>query len=307
MSSGEQYKNSRIINWKGYNQALVDRGSITFWFPEDIGNTWFFRGEKTGRGNFKTYSDMAIQTCLMLKAVFNLRLRSLEGFVNSIFRLMKIPLTSPDCSAFSKRGKTLQAEIPRRLPDGPADIVFDSAGLKIYGEGERKVRKRGVGKRRTWRKLHLAATPANWDYVAVDLTAENVGDGEILPELFNQLEEQEIGRCYGDGAYDTRADYDAINSRGGEAVIPPRDNAAYWEAGRPRNLAVAECRKTDRKTWKINIGYHFRSLAETAVYRFKRLIGSCLSARLPENQGTEAYVGVAIINRMNTLGMPQRA
>lgn len=306
MSSGEQYKNSRIINWKDYNQALVDRGSITFWFPKDISNTWFFHGEKTGRGNFKTYSDMAIQTCLMLKAVFNLRLRSLEGFVNSVFRLMEIPLTSPDYSTFSKRGTTLQVEIPRRLPDGPVDIVFDSTGLKIYGEGEWKVRKHGVGKRRTWRKLHLAATPANWDYVAVELTTEDVGDGEILPELFNQLEEQEIGRGYGDGAYDTRADYAIINSHGGEAVIPPRDNAAYWEAGHPRNLAVAECRK-DRKTWKINIGYHFRSLAETAVYRFKRLVGSCLSARLPENQGTEAYVGVAVINRMNTLGMPQRA
>lgn len=307
MSSGEQYKNSRIINWKDYNQALVDRGSITFWFPEDIGITWFFHGEKTGRGSFKTYSDIAIRTCLMLKSVFHLPLRALEGFVNSIFCLMKISLTSPDYSTFSKRGKTLQVEIPRRLPDGPVDIVFDSTGLKIYGEGEWKVRKHGAGKRRTRRKLHLVVTPDNRDCVAVELTTEDVGDGEVLPELLRQLEEQEIGRGYGDGAYDTRADYEVINLHGGEAVIPPRDNAAYWEAGHPRNQAVAECRKTDRKNWKINIGYHFRSLAETAVYRFKKLIGPCLSARIPENQGTEAYVGVAVINRMNTLGMPQRA
>lgn len=306
MSSGTQYKTSRIINWHDYNQALVNRGSITFWVHKDIADTWFFHGNKTGRGNFKTYSDSAIQTCLMLKAVFHLTLRESEGFVNSVFQLMEIHLLSPDYSSLSKRARVLQVEIPRRFPDGPVDVVFDSSGLKIYGEGEWKVREYGAGKRRTWRKLHVAATPANWDYVAVELTAESVGDSQVLLQLLNQLGEKTINRGYGDGAYDTRNSYDAINAHGGEAVIPPRDNAAYWKKGHPRNQAVAECRKADRKTWKINAGYHFRSLAETAIYRFKKLIGSCLSARLPENQGTEAYVGIAVINRMNTLGMPQR-
>ena len=187
------------------------------------------------------------------------------------------------------------------------DVVFDSTGLKVYGEGEWKVRTHGAGKRRIWRKLHLLSTPENWDYVAVELSTVEVGDSEVLPELLNQLGDQPIAHGYGDGAYDTRACYEAIDAHGGSAVIPPRDNAAYWETGHLRNQAVAECQKVGRKTWKINAGYHFRSLAETAVYRFKKLIGACLSARLPETQGTEAYVGVAVINRMNTLGMPQRA
>ena len=90
-------------------------------------------------------------------------------------------------------------------------------------------------------------------------------------------------------------------------MIPPRDNAVYWEEGHPRNKAVSQCRDMGRAAWKIKAGYHFRCLAETAIYRFKKLIGPSLSARIPDNQDTEAYVGIAAINQMNSLGMPQRA
>ena len=38
-------------------------------------------------------------------------------------------------------------------------MVVDSTGLKVFGEGEWKMRKHGKSKRRTWRKLHLAVNP----------------------------------------------------------------------------------------------------------------------------------------------------
>jgi len=90
-------------------------------------------------------------------------------------------------------------------------------------------------------------------------------------------------------------------------VIPPRKNAAYWESGHPRNAAVAACRTQGRKAWKQEVGYHRRSLAETAVYRFKQLIGPRLRARNKANQAAEVYAAIAAINYMNTLGMPVRA
>jgi hypothetical protein len=34
-------------------------------------------------------------------------------------------------------------------------LVIDSTGVKVYGEGEWKVRQHGVGKRRTRRKFHF--------------------------------------------------------------------------------------------------------------------------------------------------------
>ena len=77
----------------------------------------------------------------MLKAVFKLPLRALEGFINSLFELMNVPLQSPDYSCISKRAKTV--EIKYRLPShGPvAHLVIDATGLKVYGEGEWKIRK----------------------------------------------------------------------------------------------------------------------------------------------------------------------
>lgn len=34
-------------------------------------------------------------------------------------------------------------------------LLVDSTGLKLFGEGEWKVRKHGYAKRRSWRKVHL--------------------------------------------------------------------------------------------------------------------------------------------------------
>jgi hypothetical protein len=308
MSSESERAQRKIINWKEYNQALVNRGSITFWFDRSLTEAWYFHGEKQGRGCFKTFSDTAIQHGLMLKSVFKLPLRALEGFTNSMFKLLNLPLSAPDYSLYSKRARQLSVTIPRRLPEGEAvNVVFDSSGLKVYGEGEWKVRRHGAGKRRRWMKLHVAVNPDNFDYIGVQLSEESVGDSEVLPQLLEQLGEQKLGDALGDGAYDSREDYAAIAQHGGQAVIPPRKNAAYWESGHPRNVAVAACRTQGRKTWKQEVGYHRRSLAETAVYRFKQLIGPRLRARNKANQAAEVYAAIAAINYINTLGLPVRS
>lgn len=306
MSSGAQYKNRRIVNWSDYNRALVQRGSLTFWFPKEVADIWFHREPNAGRGLNKTFSDGAIQTCLMLRAVFKLPLRGLQGFVDSVFALVGLPLRSPNYSVFSKRGRALSVRIPRRLPAGPVDVVVDATGLKIFGEGEWKVRAHGVGKRRTWRKLHLAIDPDSHEILAAELTRVDIGDSEVFPALLEQLGEPELGTVAADGAYDTRECYRAIIDGGGQPLIPPKAGAALWEDGHPRNAAVVACREQGRGAWRRASGYHVRSLVETGMYRYKRLIGPALTARLPETQMTEAYVGIAVLNRMNRLGMPKR-
>ena len=67
------------------------------------------------------------------------------------------------------------------------DLVIDSTGLKVFGEGEWKVRKHGAEKRRVWRKLHLAVDPVTHDIVAAEVSLENVHDAEVLPTLLNPL------------------------------------------------------------------------------------------------------------------------
>jgi hypothetical protein len=97
----------RVKNWSEYDKALVQRGSITFWMSDDIEKTWMHTGEKQ-RGSQFEYSDQAILVMLTVKEVFHLTNRGVEGFVRSVFPMMKINLPVPDHTTVSTRGKNVQ-------------------------------------------------------------------------------------------------------------------------------------------------------------------------------------------------------
>lgn len=300
----------RVRNWSAYEQALVQRGSITFWLSDDIEQNWLYEGEKQ-RGSQFDYSDKAIEIMLTLKEVFHLTNRGVEGFVRSLFQVMKIGLPVPDHSTLSRRGKTLKVKLPKKA-SGSTNLVLDSTGLKIYGEGEWKVRKHGYSKRRTWRKLHLGADPENGEIQAVLLTENSISDDATVEELLEQIE-QELLACAADGAYDKRKVYDALNehSPGVEILIPPRKNARIWQHGNSkaeplkRDENLRYIREHGRQQWKKDSKYHMRSLAETAIFRLKTFFGDVLSARQLETQTTQALIRCLVLNRMTHLGRPE--
>lgn len=293
----------RVTNWPEYDRALVQRGSLTIWFDEEfLREHW--RPAPTGRrGAPFQYSDIAIQALLTLKAVFDLPYRMVEGLAGSIVRLMGLALPIPDHTLLSRRAQTLTVQIPRRQRAGPIHVVVDSTGLKIYGEGEWKVRRHGAGKRRTWRKVHLAFDAEVKDALAVAVTTEAWTDGEVFQGLLDQIE-GDIAQVDGDGAYDTRGVYNAAMERDATVAVPPRENAVPWEADHPRTQALATIAEQGLPAWKQAVGYHRRSLAENGIYRFKQLFGERLASRLFETQVTEVHVRVAALNVMTYLGMP---
>jgi hypothetical protein len=67
-----------------------------------------------------------------------------------------------------------------------------------------------------------------------------------------------------------------------------------------RDILVRGIRKLGRKAWKKRVKYHRRSMAETAMYRFKILLGDHLRSRKFENQWAEVLIKVNILNQMNT-------
>ena len=217
----------RVKNWSDYDKALVQRGSITFWLSDDFEKTWLYVGEKQ-RGSQFDYTDQAILIMLTVKEVFHLTNRGVEGFVRSLFRMLKISLPVADHSTLSKRGKDLKVKLPRKTNQS-LNIVMDSTGLKIYGEGEWQVRMHGVSKRRTWRKLHVGANPEDGEIQAVLLTENNISDDQAVKELLEQIE-QTIMDFAADGAYDKRKVYDSLNAHSPEVniLIPPRKNARIW-------------------------------------------------------------------------------
>ena len=300
----------RVKNWSEYDKALVARGSITFWMSEDFEKTWMHAGKKQ-RGSQFEYSDQSILVMLTVKEVFHLTNRGVEGFVRSLFWMMKINLPVPDHSTLSKRGKDLKVKLPKKTSQS-LNIVMDSTGLKIYGEGEWKVRMHGVSKRRTWRKLHIGVNPDDGEIQAVILTENSVSDDAAVAILLEQIE-QEIITFSADGAYDKRKVYDSLNAHSPDAniLIPPRKNARIWKHGNSkaerlkRDENLRAIRKDGRKEWKQNSGYHQRSLVETSMFRLKTIFSDNLSARLLETQTTQALVRCVALNKMTHLGMPQ--
>ena len=82
----------KITNWPAYNNALRQRGSLTVWLDEAAIAAWTETTPPERRGRPLHYTDMAIITVLMMKRVFSLSLRALQGFVDSIFKLMALSL-----------------------------------------------------------------------------------------------------------------------------------------------------------------------------------------------------------------------
>lgn len=193
------------------------------------------------------------------------------------------------------------------LPSGqPIDLVIDSTGLKVYGEGEWKTRCHGKSGRRTWRKLHLAIDAKTHEIVGHVLSESNVHDSEKINEI---LPKSLIGNVCADGAYNNEKSYEAIIERGGRPLIPPRSGAAKTIkpslAMAYRNHTVEACWKFGRKTWKQKSGYHLRSISETGMFRFKRILGAHLASRKLENQQSEAALKSKIMNKITHLGMPK--
>ncbi len=300
----------RVKNWSEYEKSLVKRCSITFWLSDDFEQVWLYIGEKQ-RGSQFEYSEKAIEIMLTIKEVFHLTNRGVEGFVRSVFKMQNIPLRVPDHSTLSKRAKTLKVRLPKKT-NGRMNLVLDSTGLKIYGEGEWKVRKHGYSKHRTWRKLHVGANPNNGEIQVGVLTENNVSDDAVVKDMLAQIE-QTLLSCAADGAYDKRKVYDALNAHSPavEILIPPRKNAHIWQHGNSkeerlkRDENLRYIRKHGRPQWKEDSGYHIRSLAETTMFRLKTIFGDRLSARLLETQTSQALIRCLALNQMTHLGMPE--
>ncbi|BBD63882.1 transposase [Nostoc commune NIES-4072] len=299
----------KVRNWHSYDAALKQRGSLTFWVNEEVIEQW--RNEKkTGRkGASNYYSDVAIATMGTVQSVFHLAGRQTEGFLESLFILMGVELKVPDHSTPCRRLSKLSVELPVIPKDEAIHLVVDSTGIKVYGEGEWKVRTHGVGKRRTWRKLHLGVDQGSGEILAAVVTTNDIADCEVLPDLLEQIDSN-IEQVSGDGGYDTFNCYNTITQRQAKAVIPPRSNAQIQQPNNSelpphqRDENLRRIHQIGRQQWKQESRYHRRSLSETAMFRLKIIFGGKLKRRFFDNQAVELFLQCAALNRMIQLGKP---
>lgn len=276
------------------------------WFPDGFEQDWLNTEKHGGRGASATYTDGCIELCLMLRHVYRLALRQTRGFVQSILSLMRLKLPVPCFSTLSRRASPLEIAIRERLRMGEAlHVAFDATGIKVYGEGEWKVRTHGADKRRTWRKLHLALDVASQEILAAVMTDSDTADGEVLPDLLDQIPEK-IDEGIGDGAYAWQAHYRLLGRRKALATIPPREDAVC-RSTHPATLNqhIQEVRALGKPAWKRRHGYYRRSLAETAMSRLKRCFGERVPSHLEANQGVDLFIRCKLLNRFFELGKPR--
>ena len=115
----------RTTNWPTYNKALINRGNISIWF--DPQTQWYAQPQAKHRRN-QTYSDTAIQCCLMIKSLFRLSLRMVTGFVQSLIKLCGLDWTAPDYSTICRRQKHIDIAINyQKSRDGLPCAVYCSS------------------------------------------------------------------------------------------------------------------------------------------------------------------------------------
>ena len=202
----------RTKNWSAYNAALKSRGYLLVWFDPDM--AWF-AGRSGKRGRSDTFSDTAIQFCLMVKGLFGLPLRQATGTVASLLEMAKLDWPVPDFSTLSRRQKDLEVVIPYRPSSAGLNLLVDSTGVKMLGEGEWKTKKHGADYRRQWRKVHLGIDAETLEIRAIEVTSNAVGDAPMLESLLEQIPPSEpVASVTTDGAYDTKACHAVLAQRG---------------------------------------------------------------------------------------------
>jgi hypothetical protein len=300
----------RVANWREYDKALQQRGSLTVWVTPEALAAW--HAPKTGRrGRSRRYADIAIETGHMLRLAFGRPWRQTEGLLCSLTNLLGLDIAVPDHTTFSRRSPGLSLAPALAQSTEPVHVVIDSTGLKVYGAGEWQLEKHGGRGKRTWRKLHLAVDPESGEILASKLTTTDEGDASRVSPLLDQIDRSIIS-VTGDGAYDGDPVYRAIAERQPDqpprVIIPPRATAVPSPTAhsspsqRDRHLQLIKDK--GRLGWQKAVGYSTRSLVETAIFRYKVIIARGLRARTLSAQKIEARVACSVINRMTRLGMP---
>jgi hypothetical protein len=141
------------------------------------------------------------------------------------------------------------------------------------GDGEWHAHKhRTSNKRRAWRKLHLAVDSEGF-ISASERTGSGVDDASVGVALIERVDAS-IQRFTADGAYDTRAIYDALAAVWA-SVIPPRRTASpskpAEEVLAKRDAAIRRIGEVGRQQWRKEAGAHQQARAENAMFRYKHI------------------------------------
>lgn len=285
-------------DWSRYNDALVRRGEIGLDPP--VLREWSdeLKGANDGKvGEPYHYPESFFRLIAFVRLLFHLPYRQTEGFI--IFLSKHIDgLTVPDYSTINRRINRLGIDLEDSLikSNGPVSIAVDASGVKVHNGGDwiRHVWKVKKG----YLKIHFAVDIKTKQVVAMDVTSEKVHDGKRLKRLVKRAEENvRVKRVLGDGAYDSRANFNFLSQRGIKPVIRVRRNSTPKSRGSmARKLAVVEQSKFKPKAWSRIHRFGYRWRVEGAFSCIKRTFGEYVSSKKYVNMAKEMLVKAFLYN-----------
>jgi len=258
----------RVPNWPQYEEGLIARGDITFWFSKDAAKAWYNTATASTVGAQKLYSDLAIQVFATIYMLYKQPLRQTEGFLNSIIRLMGLNISSPDHTTISRRLASIELDRPSLKRDEPITVLIDSTGLQIFTSGEWSEVKHKTIRKKEWRKLHIGIDENTKEIVASTLSSNKVSDGSQVLPLLSQVE-SDVKAIKADGAYDSDPLRKQLKQKRIGCITPPRKDAVLSSDAdtnpTDRDKAILRIAKDGREIWEYSSGYSKRNLGKRLV------------------------------------------
>lgn len=201
------------------------------------------------------------------------------------------------------------------------ELAFDSTGVNVYstsGWHQRKYGKESLCRKRDqWKKIHIVMDLDNQQVMSMEFTDSTVNDCEVIGSLCREIKSK-VKSVRADGAYDTEEFYSIIEDWGAQAMIPPaRTSKAQDELkNKPKKMksylqqrdkTIKEIRKYEDfdeglKSWKIQSGYHRRSLIESFMFRLKKAFGFNLQHKTDKARRNEIIIKINLLNLMASYG-----
>lgn len=287
-------------DWSKYNKDLVNRGSINLWIPKKALKSWKAKKlKKSGRPFF--YSETLIEALLTIRYRYHLSLRETEGFFRSLLKFTKLKQI-PSYTQICRRGKKLQLPENLMRKQSVTDIIMDTTGLKLYGEGEWC--KKRYGGRAKWVKLHVAIDMKSGKLILAEASDEREHDTSLLKKALSKGNKKK-GKVLFDGIADSKKCYESCRRRGKRLLTPPQKGAVFRkEKGyeeRNETLKIIKGLGGDemaRSLWGKLSGYSARSRIEGEISRWKRLLEGGVRSRNWESVKKEVQMKAMILNKM---------
>ena len=287
-----------VTNWRKYNQALKQRGSLTFWFEEEFERAWYDYAIPKKSARPFTYLDVCIKILATMKYVFNKALRQLEKFVVSLFKMKGITLQVPNFFRMCCRLGDVVCELKFPKPERISHVVIDSCSLKVFGEKEWLKTKMGeTYQRKIWREIHIGVD-GKGNILDIQMTNHKTSGRVMLKTITENIETEFIDELLGDGGYARHYNYRYLKENNINTLIFPLKNARIIENIpdlETHNNIVAYINEKDFTLGKKN-----------NFYRLKTIFGRKLKSKNWHTLESETNLIAHLLNQMINFGMPEK-